>query len=49
MNFYFNLSNSSSRTMALGITQPITEMNARRPFWGKAGPVRKADNITAIC
>jgi hypothetical protein len=26
---FFNLHNSSSRTMALGSTQPLTEMSAR--------------------
>jgi hypothetical protein len=33
---FFNLLNPSSRTMALGFTQPLTEMNIRRSFWGKA-------------
>jgi hypothetical protein len=29
LNFVFNLPNPSSRTMALGFTQPVTEINAR--------------------
>jgi hypothetical protein len=28
--FFFNLPNSSSRTMALGFTQPLTEMSTRK-------------------
>ena len=32
--------------MALGSTQPITEMGTRRFFWGLMRPVRKADNLT---
>jgi hypothetical protein len=43
---FFNLPNSSSRTMALGSTQ--TEMNTRNLPEGKGRPARKADNITAI-
>jgi hypothetical protein len=45
----FNLSNSSSRTMALGFTQPLTEMSTRRSFWVKARPEPRVDNFTAIC
>jgi hypothetical protein len=29
----FNLPNPSSRTMALGFTQPLTEMDTIRSFW----------------
>jgi hypothetical protein len=29
MYFFFNLPNTSSRTMALGLTQPLTEMSTR--------------------
>jgi hypothetical protein len=46
----FNLPNSSSRTMALGSTQPTTEMS-KRNFSGsgvKEWPGLKADNLTAI-
>jgi hypothetical protein len=48
---FFNLPNPSSRTMALGSTQPLTEMSTRNlPGDGvKGGPMRKADNLTAIC
>jgi hypothetical protein len=46
---FFNLPNPSSRTMALGSTQPLTEMNIRNLPGGKGGPARKADNLTAIC
>jgi hypothetical protein len=39
--------------MALGSTQLLTEMNTRNLPGGGGGekwrPVRKADNITAIC
>jgi hypothetical protein len=36
--------------MALGSTQPLTEMSTRNlPGGGKGRPVRKADNLTAIC
>jgi hypothetical protein len=34
--------------MTLELTQPLTEISARRYFWGKAGLARKADNLTAI-
>jgi hypothetical protein len=33
MNF-FTLPNSSGRTMAMGFTQPLTEMSTRRTIWG---------------
>jgi hypothetical protein len=29
VNFFFNLSNPSSRTMVLGLTQSLTEMSTR--------------------
>jgi hypothetical protein len=36
--------------MALGSTQPLTEMSTRnRPGGGKGQAARKADNLTAIC
>jgi hypothetical protein len=35
--------------MALGPTQPLTEMNTRNPPGGKGLPAREADNFTAIC
>jgi hypothetical protein len=38
---FFNLPNPSSRTMALGSTQPLTEISKKRP-------ARRADNFAAI-
>jgi hypothetical protein len=35
--------------MALGATQPLTEMSTRNIPWGKGRPARKAYNLTAIC
>jgi hypothetical protein len=35
--------------MALGLTQPLTEMNTRNIPRGEGRPARKADNLTAIC
>jgi hypothetical protein len=35
--------------MALGSTEPLTEMSARNFPEGKGRPARKVDNITAIC
>jgi hypothetical protein len=35
--------------MALGSTQPVTEMNTRNLSGGKGQPAGKADNLTAIC
>jgi hypothetical protein len=35
--------------MALGSTQPLTEMSTRNLPWGKGRPMGKADNLTAIC
>jgi hypothetical protein len=46
---FFNWPNPSSRTMALGSTQPLTEMSTRNHPGGKGWPVRGADNLTAIC
>jgi hypothetical protein len=46
---FFNLPNPSSRTMALGSTQPLTEMSTRNLPGGKKRPARKVDNLTAIC
>jgi hypothetical protein len=39
----FNLPNSSSRTTALGSTQPLTEMSTRNLPRSKRWPARKAD------
>jgi hypothetical protein len=46
---FFNWPNPSGRTMALGSTQPLTEMSIRNLPGGKNRPARKADNLTAIC
>jgi hypothetical protein len=46
---FFNLLKPSSRSMALGSTQPLTEMSTRNILGGKARPARRADNLTAIC
>jgi hypothetical protein len=35
--------------MALGSTQPLTEMNTRNLPGGEGWPARKRDNVTAIC
>jgi hypothetical protein len=44
--FQFNLSSS---TMALGSTQPLTEISIRNLPGGKKRPVRRVDNLAAIC
>jgi hypothetical protein len=46
---FFSLPNLSSRTMALGSTQPLTEMSTRNLPAGKKRPARRADNLAAIC
>jgi hypothetical protein len=46
---FLNLPNPSSRTMALGSTQPLTEMSTRNLPGGKKRPAHEADNLTAIC
>jgi hypothetical protein len=46
---FFNWPNSSSRTMALGSTQPLTEMSTRNLPGGEGQPARGADSLTAIC
>jgi hypothetical protein len=45
---FFNLCNTSSRTMALGSTHPLTEMSTRILPGGKKRPGRRADNFAAI-
>jgi hypothetical protein len=47
--FIFNLPNPSSRTMALGSTQPLTEMSTKNLPGGKGWPARKAVNLTTFC
>jgi hypothetical protein len=46
---FFNWSNPSSRTMARGSTQPLTEMSTRRLPGGKGLPARKAGSVTTSC
>jgi hypothetical protein len=41
--------NPSSRIMALGSTQPLTDMSTTILPGVKGRPARKADNLTAIC
>jgi hypothetical protein len=45
---FFNLPNPSSHTMALGLTQPLTEISTRNIPGGKKRPARRADNLAAI-
>jgi hypothetical protein len=49
VNFFFNLPNSFSRTMALGSTQPLTEMSTRDLPEGKKRSARRTDKLVAIC
>jgi hypothetical protein len=37
------------RTMAVGLSQPLTEMSSRNLPGGKVRPARKADNLSSIC
>jgi hypothetical protein len=46
---FFNSPNPSSRTMALGSTQPLTEMSTMNLPGGKKRVARRADNLAAIC
>jgi hypothetical protein len=45
---FFNLHNPSSRTMAQGSTQPLTEMITRNLPGGKKRLACRADNLAAI-
>jgi hypothetical protein len=45
MMIFFNLPNPSSRTMALGLTQPLTKMSTRNFPGGKKGPAHRVDNL----
>jgi hypothetical protein len=51
LTFQTTISDPSSRTMALGSTQPLTEMSTRNlpGGGGKGRPGLKGDNLTAIC
>jgi hypothetical protein len=45
----FNLPNSSSHTMTLGSTQPLTELNTRNLSGGNKRSAHRADLLAAIC
>jgi hypothetical protein len=45
---FFNWPNPSSCAMALGSTQPLTEMSTRNLPGGKGRPAHGANNLTAI-
>jgi hypothetical protein len=45
---FFNLLNTSSRTMALESTQPLTKMSTRSLPRCKKLPARSADNLAAV-
>jgi hypothetical protein len=45
----FNLSAPSSRTKALGFTQPLTTLSTSERFGGKEWPALKAGNLIIIC
>jgi hypothetical protein len=49
VGFFSTYPNPSSRTMAVGITRPLTEMSTRNLAGGKARSARKADSLTTIC
>ena len=44
----FHWHNPSGRTMALGSTQPLTEMSTRNISWGSMRPVQRADKLTTL-
>jgi hypothetical protein len=46
---FFNRPNPSSRTMALGSNEPLTEMSTRNIPGSEGRPARGVDNLTAIC
>jgi hypothetical protein len=45
---FFSQPNPTNRAMALGLTQPLTEMSTSNLPGGKARPARKADKLNAI-
>jgi hypothetical protein len=46
--YFFSWPNPTSRTIALGSTQPLKEMSTRNLPEGKGRPALKTDNLTAI-
>jgi hypothetical protein len=45
---FFHAHNPSGRIMALGSTQPVTEMSTTNISWGLRRPMHRADNLTTI-
>jgi hypothetical protein len=45
---FFKIPNPSSRTMALGSIEPVTEIGTRNLPVGKGRSARKADNFSAV-
>jgi len=45
----FRRHNSSGRTMALGLTQPLTEMSTRNISWGKGGRGVRLTTLPPSC
>jgi hypothetical protein len=48
IRLFFNWPIASSYTIAIRITQPLTEMSTRNLSESKARPARRADNLSAI-
>jgi hypothetical protein len=46
---FLSLTNPSSRTTALGPTQPLTKLSTRNLPGGKKRPACRADKLGAIC
>jgi hypothetical protein len=46
---FLNWRNPSSLTVALGLTQPVTEMNTRNLPGSKGQMMHNADDLTTIC
>ena len=44
----FHWYNPSGRTLALGLTHPLTEMSTRNISWGCRRPVLRADKLTTL-
>jgi len=44
----FHWHNPTGRTMALGLTQRLTEMSTRNISWGYRWPVHRADSLTTF-
>jgi hypothetical protein len=46
---FFDWPNPISRTVTLGLTQPLTKMSIRKLPGGKGRLAHMADNLTIIC